>query len=485
MLNAAAITQVELPSALPETKGESIPLDANGEATSLEEGSDEASFSNLLARAFGDALEQEVLAQDAGAEAADDLPPENSLAAFEAEETGTEDAPAENAPAEIAPAEIAPAEIVPAEIVPAELAPAELAPAELAPAEDPQARELPIDIVLAAPAENEEETEDAELPPAASDELATDSALAEGRAPAEGATTMAADLSGSEKDGGDSGRRTGTPPAASHTETPAAPTILHSASDQEVTLARIPRFESDSGAQSQTQSSSARTAEAVEGAATGAPQAEAETSSQGESGTQGRFDDRLAEFARLAQPQDKPEATAARSEPSISPTPPAEVQGGERATLQLRALPELPVENETQIVQQVRVLAQDGGGRARIQLQPPQLGGLDLRLTVMNDVVQLSVVADRGAVAELLARHLPELRMALETHGLQIDRVEVDVRDEETSEPRSRDSASDEHSDEGKRSETTQRSQEALLAEAASSAQPRTLNTLAAIDVHV
>ena len=82
-------------------------------------------------------------------------------------------------------------------------------------------------------------------------------------------------------------------------------------------------------------------------------------------------------------------------------------------------------------MQRIRLLAQAGGGRVRIDLHPPQLGGLEIRLTLLNDAIQLSVVADRGVVGDLIARHLPELRSALEAQGLHIERAEVSARDPE------------------------------------------------------
>jgi flagellar hook-length control protein FliK len=94
----------------------------------------------------------------------------------------------------------------------------------------------------------------------------------------------------------------------------------------------------------------------------------------------------------------------------------------------VRVLPEIPVRNEAEIVQQTRVLIQNGGGQARIQLHPPQLGELGVKLVVTEHSVQLGFTAERAALAELLARHLPELRQAMDAQGLQIDRFSVDVR---------------------------------------------------------
>ncbi len=93
-----------------------------------------------------------------------------------------------------------------------------------------------------------------------------------------------------------------------------------------------------------------------------------------------------------------------------------------------RALPELPAQNETAIIREARLLRQAGGGQARIQLEPPQLGELQLRVAVTQKNVTVSFVAEHAQIAELLARHLPELRQALEGMGLRIDNLELDAR---------------------------------------------------------
>ena len=177
----------------------------------------------------------------------------------------------------------------------------------------------------------------------------------------------------------------------------------------------------------------------------------------------------------------RPELTGPRVDPVLSSS--GSTRPAEGAALELRALPELPVENETEIVRQVRLLAQNGGGRAQITLHPPELGGLSLRLTVVHDSVQLSVIADRSAVAELIARHLPELRQALEAQGLQIDQAEVNVRDhEQPGESRARD-----WRERGSDRDPAgpQRSDSAFAAEDPLRYPLSTLHSLGAVDVHV
>jgi flagellar hook-length control protein FliK len=125
---------------------------------------------------------------------------------------------------------------------------------------------------------------------------------------------------------------------------------------------------------------------------------------------------------------------AAVLDPAAQPTPASPSSAGrETARVAVRTLPELPVQNESRILAQVRVLVEDQGGTARIRLEPPQLGELNLRVTVRHDLVQLNLMVDRSAIADVFNRHLPELRGALEAQGLQIDHAQVDVRDREDS----------------------------------------------------
>jgi flagellar hook-length control protein FliK len=94
-----------------------------------------------------------------------------------------------------------------------------------------------------------------------------------------------------------------------------------------------------------------------------------------------------------------------------------------------RVLPQLPVRNETQILEQARVLFDQRGGQVQISLEPPQLGGLELRVRLTEQAVQLDLVADRKPVADLIARHIPELSQALEARGITIERASVEFRE--------------------------------------------------------
>lgn len=78
-----------------------------------------------------------------------------------------------------------------------------------------------------------------------------------------------------------------------------------------------------------------------------------------------------------------------------------------------------------------RVLrSSSSGGRQQVtlQLDPPELGQLRLEVRMQDQAMTLRVDVDSQRVARLIESRLPELRDALATHGLRIERSDVVVR---------------------------------------------------------
>ncbi len=82
------------------------------------------------------------------------------------------------------------------------------------------------------------------------------------------------------------------------------------------------------------------------------------------------------------------------------------------------------------VLRQIAFTLQDGISEARIQLDPPELGGLDLQVIVdATGQTRLSVVAERPEIAALLTQHMPDLANTLAQQGLSIAHAEVKSRD--------------------------------------------------------
>lgn len=94
------------------------------------------------------------------------------------------------------------------------------------------------------------------------------------------------------------------------------------------------------------------------------------------------------------------------------------------------------------VFKQILLKLTGDGGEMRLRLQPPDLGELDLRLVVDGgNRLNLTMAADRPELADLLHRHLGELKQTLQQAGLEISGATVQTRSEFARDQRERDLA--------------------------------------------
>ena len=79
---------------------------------------------------------------------------------------------------------------------------------------------------------------------------------------------------------------------------------------------------------------------------------------------------------------------------------------------------------------------------ARVRLDPPDMGLLEVKVAVQNDQTQVSFVSQHAAVREVLETSIPRLRTMMEEQGLNL--VDVDVSDQE---PQQQNAQGDENGD--------------------------------------
>lgn len=78
-----------------------------------------------------------------------------------------------------------------------------------------------------------------------------------------------------------------------------------------------------------------------------------------------------------------------------------------------------------QIVQTLRMQMMQGGGEARIELNPNYLGRVQVAVKVENGAVTANVVAETAEVREWVSSRRDELSQTLAQQGLRLDRLEV------------------------------------------------------------
>lgn len=95
--------------------------------------------------------------------------------------------------------------------------------------------------------------------------------------------------------------------------------------------------------------------------------------------------------------------------------------GLDHATLSARLEQAQQARVAQQLTLQFQPLADNGGGKVRMTLNPPELGRIDVELTIRNGEVQGRVAATDPAVLEHLVRELPTLRQGLADAGLRVN----------------------------------------------------------------
>jgi chemotaxis protein MotD len=82
----------------------------------------------------------------------------------------------------------------------------------------------------------------------------------------------------------------------------------------------------------------------------------------------------------------------------------------------------------------------EGGRELLVNLRPPDLGQLTIRVTMTDGVLHAQIMADRPEAARMLQQSLPQLDSALTDLGYSLDGLEVsyggqDARDAHSSSP--------------------------------------------------
>lgn len=114
---------------------------------------------------------------------------------------------------------------------------------------------------------------------------------------------------------------------------------------------------------------------------------------------------------------------------------------------------------QERVAAEMAALVRAGGGHAEIELSPPELGRLRLRLAVRNRVVEGSIEVENAAVKQVLENSMDRLQVSLERQGLTFERLDVRLqdshrghgRDEEPAQPPKRETRDDDGGQAGPR----------------------------------
>ncbi|MHC4262585.1 MAG: flagellar hook-length control protein FliK [Planctomycetota bacterium] len=85
------------------------------------------------------------------------------------------------------------------------------------------------------------------------------------------------------------------------------------------------------------------------------------------------------------------------------------------------------VERAAQVLEQLRAAIKPGLRNAVVRLDPGELGSVTIRLAVQRGGVQGRIEVESRETLELLERHAPELRAALDSVGLEVGDLELQL----------------------------------------------------------
>ena len=87
--------------------------------------------------------------------------------------------------------------------------------------------------------------------------------------------------------------------------------------------------------------------------------------------------------------------------------------------------------NMAQIVERVAVSVRGGQSEARIVLKPDHLGSLRVQITTENNTVSIRIMTEFSMARDLLEHHLPQLKMELQQQGLEVEKFDVSLSEDQ------------------------------------------------------
>ena len=131
----------------------------------------------------------------------------------------------------------------------------------------------------------------------------------------------------------------------------------------------------------------------------------------------------VAEVAGMA---DGPEAEAARTPmPAVDLEAKPATERADRPTVTADARQRFVSDNAANLVKQIKSSVVKAGGEMQIRLDPPNLGSVAVRVSVVAGTAEVSMVTPSGEAAQLLGRSLQTLKTSLEAAGINVERMQV------------------------------------------------------------
>jgi flagellar hook-length control protein FliK len=84
-----------------------------------------------------------------------------------------------------------------------------------------------------------------------------------------------------------------------------------------------------------------------------------------------------------------------------------------------------------EIAQNARLFLQDGKSEVKLQLNPPELGGLKLEFSIVDEVLETKISVEKPLVKEMIDKDIPRIRELLSSADVDVGRLDVALQENE------------------------------------------------------
>ena len=102
-------------------------------------------------------------------------------------------------------------------------------------------------------------------------------------------------------------------------------------------------------------------------------------------------------------------------------------RGGNAAQTARPATESIPVHVVNQVGRRMGLALKNGQNEVKIRLKPPELGTIQLEMSMKDNVLKVAMLAENHSVKEMLMAHVSDLKQSLLQQGIELQKVDVEI----------------------------------------------------------
>ena len=87
----------------------------------------------------------------------------------------------------------------------------------------------------------------------------------------------------------------------------------------------------------------------------------------------------------------------------------------------------IPVHVVNQVGRRISLALKNGQNHVKIQLKPPDLGSIQLEMSMKDNVLKVAMIAEHHSVKDMLMSHVSDLKQSLLQQGIELQKVDVEI----------------------------------------------------------